>query len=87
MNSACWVYYYHDGDYHDMMVHRRGDNGGDSDHCESCLLTEAEAWLVVEWAKEVLNNKTHSFVGMSPWAWTIFLPERVVAVRPLEVTV
>jgi len=83
MKSACAINYSHNGDFFNIMVHRGGDYGPDS-QCELCSLTKQEAWLVAKWADEVFNNKTYRFTGSSPWGWTIFLPEREVNERPLE---
>jgi len=83
MKSACAVNYSHNGDFFNVMVHRGGDYGPDS-QCELCPLTKEEAWLVALWAEEVLDDKTHRFTTIAPWGWTIFLPEREVNERPLE---
>jgi len=82
MKSACAINYSHNGDFYNILVHR---GGYDRDsQCEDCSLTKEEAWLVAHWADKVLNDKTYRFTGISPWGWTIFLPEREVNERPLE---
>ena len=84
MNSPSSIYYYHgSGDYCNIMVQRHKDNGEEGLECEECHLTEAEAQLVTDWARKVLNSKTFRFVGMAVRSWTIFLPERKRNVRPL----
>ena len=86
MKSACAVNYSHNDDFCNIIVHRGGDYSPNS-QCELCSLTKQEAWLVALWADEVFNNKTYRFLGISPWGWTIFLPEREVNERPLEKSV
>lgn len=84
MKSACAVNYYHgDGDFCNIIVHRGGDYGPNS-QCELCSLTKQETWLVTKWAEKVLDDKTHRFTTIAPWGWTIFLPEREVNERSYD---
>ena len=46
-------------------------------------LTKAEAKLIAEWAQQVFDNKQFRFTTMDIRGWTIFLPKRIVEIRPL----
>ena len=87
MNSPSSIYYYHgDGDYCNMMVQRHKDNGEKGLESEEYDLTAAEAQLVNEWAKTVLDSGAFRFVSMSVRSWTIFLPERQRKITPLDMS-
>lgn len=89
MNSANAVCYYHgDGDFCNIMVQRYKDNCdvGDLEGLETeyCPLTKVEAKLIVGWAEQVFDSKQFRFTSMGTRGWTIYLPKRVIEVKPLE---
>lgn len=82
MNSANSVCYYHgDGNFCNIMVQRYIDD--EKLETEYYPLTKAEAKLIAEWAQQVFDNKQFRFTTMDIRGWTIFLPKRIVEIRPL----
>lgn len=82
MHSATAVYFYHHPHYTRLMVHR-GPPEDPNAQLEDIKLTKAETWLILDWAKEVLNSKDFRYISLRPRGWTISLPDREVQTTPL----